>query len=72
MTSRAVLAALAIGVVAVASTSHSDWVHKHLRRLERLQAFDAVLTGEQVARVKPFPDLYLAAAAAIAPASPVP
>jgi len=48
--------------VAVASTSGSGWVRGHLDRLGLTGALDAVLTGDMVARVKPAPDLYLAAA----------
>lgn len=52
--------------VAVASSSSRAWVEGHLRRLDLVQAFDAMRTKDDVARVKPHPDLYLAAATALA------
>jgi HAD superfamily hydrolase (TIGR01509 family) len=50
---------------AVASSSGSDWVLGHLRRLAMLERFDAVRTAEHVKAVKPAPDIYLAAAEAL-------
>jgi HAD superfamily hydrolase (TIGR01509 family) len=57
--------------IAVASSSSRRWVETHLARLGLRAKVDAVLTKDDVARVKPFPDLYLAAAAAlgVAPAA---
>ncbi len=51
--------------VAVASGSSAAWVKGHLERLGILYRFDAVRTRDDVARVKPFPDLILSAAAAM-------
>jgi HAD superfamily hydrolase (TIGR01509 family) len=51
--------------VAVASSSGSGWVRGHLERLGLTQRLDAILTREDVARVKPAPDLYLKAAAVL-------
>jgi HAD superfamily hydrolase (TIGR01509 family) len=48
--------------LAVASSSPRDWVEPHLDRLGLLPSFDAILTREDVARTKPAPDLYVAAA----------
>jgi HAD superfamily hydrolase (TIGR01509 family) len=57
--------ALQLGV-AVASSYDAAWVHGHLRRLDLFTTLDAILTRDDVARVKPHPDLYLAAAARLA------
>ena len=63
---RAMARARALGWgLAVASTSDAGWVRGHLGRLGLIDALDAVVTGDQVARVKPAPDLYLAAAAQV-------
>ena len=51
--------------LAVASSSARAWVDGHLQRLQMTAAFDAVRTKDDVARVKPHPDLYLSAAAAL-------
>ena len=51
---------------AVASSSPRDWVEGHLARLDLRQRFAAVLTSDDVERGKPWPDLYLAATAAVA------
>lgn len=64
-------AAAAEGVpAAVASSSSADWVEGHLARLELRDRFDAVITRDDVggdgARTKPEPDLFLAAAEAVA------
>lgn len=54
--------ARALGIpVAVASSSSRDWVEGHLRRLRLRAAFDRIFCREDVAAVKPEPDLYLAA-----------
>jgi HAD superfamily hydrolase (TIGR01509 family) len=50
---------------AVASSSGRAWVEGHAMRLGIGELFDAVRTGDDVTRVKPHPDLYLAAAAAL-------
>jgi HAD superfamily hydrolase (TIGR01509 family) len=49
----------------VASSSPRSWVVGHLDRLGVTDAFDAITTADDVARVKPEPDIYLAAAAAL-------
>lgn len=45
----------------VASSSERSWVAGHLERLGLLPQFDALVCGDEVARVKPSPELYLAA-----------
>lgn len=52
--------------LAVASSSSRDWVRGHLGRLGLLDAFHAIRTSDDVARVKPAPDLYLAVLEALA------
>lgn len=47
--------------LAVASSSSRAWVSDHLMRLGLYDAFDCVLCSDDVARVKPDPELYLAA-----------
>jgi len=47
--------------LAVASSSHRDWVTLHLKRLGILDAFDTVVTADDVTEVKPDPALYLLA-----------
>ncbi|MEN3308453.1 MAG: hypothetical protein V7603_4655 [Micromonosporaceae bacterium] len=47
--------------VAVVSSSPREWVHHHLRRLGVLRRLATVVTGEDAARHKPAPDLYLVA-----------
>lgn len=49
--------------VAVVSSSSAGWVDGHLSRLQVRDRFAFVLTGDQVVRHKPAPDLYLAALA---------
>jgi HAD superfamily hydrolase (TIGR01509 family) len=51
--------------VAVASSSPRPWVAGHLERLGLLGAVDALATEEDVAAVKPAPDLYLHALAGL-------
>lgn len=46
--------------VGVASSSNLDWVSGHLGRLGILDRFDCVRSRDDVAHVKPEPDLYLA------------
>ena len=60
----ALLAALIEAAVprAVASSASSRWVLRALHDLELAPSFDAVVTGDQVARTKPAPDVYLEAA----------
>jgi putative hydrolase of the HAD superfamily len=54
--------AVAHGIpAAVASSSDSAWVGGHLERLGVLDRFAAVVTRDDVARAKPWPDLYLEA-----------
>jgi HAD superfamily hydrolase (TIGR01509 family) len=58
--------ARALGIkTAVASSSGRAWVLGHVARLGLAGCFDAVRTREDVTRIKPFPDLYLAAATAL-------
>lgn len=55
--------ALALGLGrAVASSSSSGWVEGWLQRHAVLELFDAVVTRDYVARVKPDPELFLLAA----------
>ncbi len=51
--------------LAVASNSDHPWVEGHLQRLGLRPYFSAVYCREDVARGKPAPDLYLAAAQAL-------
>jgi HAD superfamily hydrolase (TIGR01509 family) len=51
--------------VAVASSGTRGWVRGNLERLGLLTRFGAVFCGDDVARTKPWPDLYIAAAAAL-------
>lgn len=43
---------------AVASSSPVAWVHRHLRRIDALKAFELVTCGDEVAQHKPAPDVY--------------
>lgn len=45
-------------LLAVASSSDAPWVHGHLERLNLKSLFNAICTEEDVARVKPAPDLF--------------
>jgi HAD superfamily hydrolase (TIGR01509 family) len=47
--------------LAVVSSSPFAWVHTHLVRLGIQERIDIVITGDDVARPKPAPDLYWAA-----------
>lgn len=47
--------------VGVASSSKHAWVDGHLARLGLADRFDAITCADDVARAKPFPDLYLKA-----------
>ncbi|MFQ5415617.1 MAG: HAD-IA family hydrolase [Myxococcota bacterium] len=51
--------------VAVASSSPRSWVAGHLERIDLRSFFDAISAEEDVRRVKPAPDLYLHATAAL-------
>ncbi len=51
--------------LAVASSSPHAWVDGYLRRLGLYDLFDAIICREDVLRVKPDPDLFLAALAAL-------
>ncbi|QNE21609.1 HAD-IA family hydrolase [Kribbella qitaiheensis] len=47
--------------VAIASSSARDWVVGHLERVGALDLFDLVVTGDEVSRHKPDPEIYLLA-----------
>ena len=49
--------------VAVASSSPSTWIDRHMARLEFAKHFDRIVTADCVApgRAKPFPDIYVKA-----------
>jgi len=47
--------------LAVASSSPHSWVDAYLKRLHFYDLFDAVICREDAPRLKPFPDLFLAA-----------
>jgi HAD superfamily hydrolase (TIGR01509 family) len=49
----------------VASSSHRSWVAGHLERLGLLESFDFLSCADDVARVKPDPELYLRALTAL-------
>lgn len=51
--------------VAVASSSPRHWVVDHLTRLGLLERFTCLRCAEDAPRAKPYPDLYLAAVAAL-------
>lgn len=51
--------------VGVASSSSRAWVVGHLERLGVADRFDVIMTADEVERVKPAPDLYQAAVAAL-------
>jgi len=44
--------------MAVASSSPCDWVMTHMQRLDLVKYFQYILTAEDVAHVKPEPDLF--------------
>lgn len=46
-------------LLAVGSSAAYSWIHKHLTRLGLLDAFDAIVTFDNVERAKPAPDIYL-------------
>ena len=47
--------------LAIASTSSQEWVLTHLARHGLAGRFDVIQTGDRVERVKPYPDVYIAA-----------
>ena len=51
--------------LAVASSASRGWVAGHLERLGVLSAFDAIVTADDVTRVKPDPEIYLTVVAAL-------
>ncbi|MCW5877133.1 MAG: HAD-IA family hydrolase [Anaerolineales bacterium] len=51
--------------LAVASSSPENWVRGHLARLGLYQRFEAIKTADDVQQIKPNPELYLAALAAL-------
>ncbi len=46
--------------VGLASSSDCQWVYRHLKRLGMSNEFDSIKCADDVERVKPHPDLYLA------------
>lgn len=54
-----ILSAQAAGVrLAVASSSPTDWVERHLRQVNVIDAFDVIACGDEVDEHKPAPDVY--------------
>jgi HAD superfamily hydrolase (TIGR01509 family) len=51
--------------LAVASSSHRDWVEGHLERLQLRDYFRVIRTADDVKQVKPHPELYLSALEAL-------
>ena len=48
--------------VAIVSSSETDWIGRHLQRLDRVNGWDAIIAANgDTARAKPQPDLYLEA-----------
>jgi putative hydrolase of the HAD superfamily len=48
--------------VAIVSSSETDWIGRHLQRLDRVDGWDAIVAANgDTARAKPQPDLYLEA-----------
>ncbi|WP_285769453.1 HAD family hydrolase [Peribacillus sp. SI8-4] len=47
--------------IALASSSSKEWVTLYLEKLGLLHYFEAIITGDDVAHVKPAPDLYVKA-----------
>jgi HAD superfamily hydrolase (TIGR01509 family) len=51
---------------AIVSSSNTDWIERHLQRLERSNGWDAIVAANgDVARAKPQPDLYVEALGAL-------
>jgi len=48
--------------VAVATSTNADWARSTLERAGLTNRFDIIVTGDQIARGKPAPDIYLEAA----------
>jgi len=48
-------------LLAVGSSAAYSWVHTHLNRLELLNAFDVIVTFDDVENAKPAPDIFLKA-----------
>ncbi len=46
-------------LLAVGSSAAYSWVHTHLNRLELLNAFDVIVTFDDVENAKPAPDIFL-------------
>lgn len=55
---------------AVATSTHEALALRRLRRFELEHAFDAIVTGDQVERGKPAPDIFLRAAERVGAAAP--
>jgi HAD superfamily hydrolase (TIGR01509 family) len=51
--------------IGLASSSSREWVVGHLTRLKLLDYFDCIRTSDDVAKVKPDPELYLSALKAL-------
>lgn len=51
--------------LAVASSSNREWVERHLQQLGVLDYFDVIRTADDVRKVKPDPELYQQAIAAL-------
>jgi putative hydrolase of the HAD superfamily len=51
--------------VALASSSTKEWVTHHLGKLGLLHYFEVIITGDDVDKVKPAPDLYVKAIEAL-------
>jgi len=51
--------------LAIASSSKHAWVDTYLRQLELFDSFDVIICGDNVERIKPEPDLFLAALEAL-------
>lgn len=52
--------------IAIASSSNKEWVIHYLNELGLLSYFEVIITSEDVESIKPAPDLYLKALAALA------
>lgn len=45
--------------LAIASSSSRNWIVGHLKRLNLMNYFDVISSGDEVLRVKPYPDVYM-------------